>query len=377
MINDMSILELVLIHAPDIRIPYEVLCNTACVNKECNILTKRAWLFARPELFVKPDFELQSNGGLCRFCKDKPVYMSDFASCYDCSKQRMSLITATQAKKAYRLDDNDIDRLNSFKKEHRLHRCIMTLVDKNEAIEYAMLKHQGPDNIKKKPSKALLSRRAKLMEVFGKNEQDLVKEGVDRYMACVYDYTRNGKGGMRAVKCALAGWDAFEDLVSSGTYKELSHEAVEAVRRKLMSGSVAVNDAQCHLDCMLSRYHELSNALREVGLNMRSDSEMSRKYVAGDRNALSIHDTVKLAQQMHFLYTKTRYDDILRKGIIHIQREIRETYGLLPYKEMHDMMADERVLLREDAKRQAVREAKIKLGTIPDYMNEFMKNLKI
>ena len=370
-----SILDIVLFNADNVSIDPFVLCNTACVNKEALALSNRAWHFVSISThFVRPRHKAyDKDEGLCRFCKTGKIALGMFACCYNCSKSEMTLITATQAKKTLRLDDDDLNALNHHKSFHKLHRCIMTLVDKHEATMYALIKHKGPENVKKKPSKALLDRRQKLVSEFGLTDEQLKAQGIDRYLACVCQYLRNGKGGIRSVRMALDAWDAFEmRCTNKCKYRDIPGSEMLNTRTKTTSGFWTVDEAIQHLDDMVARRDVLVGELKKHGLILRSDSEMCRKFIAGSRDALDLDALVLLMRQMDFLHRQTRYPGMVYDETLAIKQRIRDFYGWLPKYEYDQVFKEEHADVIERAKRMAVLDFRKRHGYLPDFMAQFM-----
>lgn len=366
-----SVLEIALMNAKNIQIHPFTLCMVACVNKECNFLALKAWNENAVLPYKQPRYYAVHDK--CRFCVEKKIYMQAFACCYECSKTKLTLITATEAKKSFRLNDEDIAALLSFKKKHPVYKNVMTLVDEDDALHYALVKHKGPFNIRRKETNTLLKRRAKLLETFGKSEDDFKNTDFQMYMYCVHPFVKNGKGGISGVTKAIERWNAFNEQ----KFEELEYleraEVENAKRMYIMRESDLVAVAR-DLNGIAKRRRDLTVALRGYGLQLRSDSRLCQDYVqCGEANFmhLDLDGVVAVVRQMNFLYTKTNYESRMSKAVSEIKNDIREWHGWLPREEYEDTMQYEVAEACERIKRECV-QAYARKHPLPDYMQSLL-----
>lgn len=89
---------------------------------------------------------------------------------------------------------------------------------------------------------------------------------------------------------------------------------------------------------ILERTLELKNALKKVGLKVRSDSKLCNSYIQGtlDRDEWSLDDVVKMCIEMHWLHTKTNYKELLNKKLEETIDEEMDYYGNYNFNQIYN-----------------------------------------
>lgn len=138
----MDILDLVLINAKEIDC--ETVSNCARVSKEYNELTNKIW---HKVTFKLPHNLSRINDGNCRFC---PRYANTpFAVCRRCLK-RTSIISATEAKKRWFLNESDLLLLTVFHTHHVVFKKPIRLFYLPEVVKYALKKYTAKELYRRK-----------------------------------------------------------------------------------------------------------------------------------------------------------------------------------------------------------------------------------
>lgn len=229
-----DILEIVLLNASNHLLNPIVLCKTACLNKNFQALSKRIWDFidvAQYKPFVYGVYN-------CRFCQTKPADLKVFGCCRKCSHEYMNIITTTDAKKKYHLNDDDLGRIPCHVTIHKLYRNIIKLFDETEVALFSLYKFKPKPILKLKNS--MKEPRIKKVEATLNCTLDTIDR--KKYNYCIDGYVRNGRGGIKNVKSMLLLWDAFETLLQIVYIENLPEHEIDRVRDEFIYGHITSDE---------------------------------------------------------------------------------------------------------------------------------------
>lgn len=342
----------------------KTLLTLACVDKETNSIVSNIWKCSKPEfrnlIYVIPG---QDN---CKHCQNKKRSMTAFGCCMDCAYKHMKLITKTDVVKRYKLKENDIRRLTCHMKRNT-YGSYTHFYDLREVFEYALIAYSGPSKLPVKrcasENKALANRKKNLEELFRKLDIDNTT-GKSMHV-CTEQYLKNGKGGIRSVKAKIERYIQFED--ASITFKDIPN-GVELFE-DYMDSKITLSYLVERINGYRNRKNILIDALKAVGLSLRSDSSLCQQYI--ENGTGYVDDIVVTMRQMHFLYNKTNYPELMKNSIERYKQYISDI-GWIEHEEYRELIQMHIRDVQDDIKKQAVKTYIRNSKTIvPDYMLSF------
>jgi len=344
--------------------PVEI-CKLATLSKEINVLCSRIWNKASVEYFKETITKPKNNNG-CVSCTEKHLYIKNLSLCCKCFYNQF--VTRTECKKIYKLNDEHLTNLFSVEKYIAIYRTYAVYYKKTDIVNLALLHNKGPGFNDKKPSKALQKRLDMLQTLYDKMGIREEEMGSSKYLHCIFDYKKNGAGGIRKVKKALENWDRFENhIILNMDISNLSPEEINAIKLKFVHDEYDEVLTFEELGNISKRRFELKNALEKYNLQIRDDSELCKRYIT--YNELSISEVVKSVRIMNFLYKETNYKNIINNEIDDIRYDIRMAYGYLPEHVYKDIIRS----YIEPLKVRALKNWKRKNRNVevPDFMHEY------
>lgn len=114
-------------------------CNFVCKELHNLINEHDNW---NKYKFIKKDYDNEK----CNLCNLNNTIA--FGKCFNCLKD-ITFITATDVKKKWYLNDKDLLNLNVYIKYHNVYKKNIKLFDKNEILEYSLIKYNGMKNFNK------------------------------------------------------------------------------------------------------------------------------------------------------------------------------------------------------------------------------------
>jgi hypothetical protein len=284
-----------------------------------------------------------------------------FNTCKHCLKN-VSLITATDAKKIWFLNDEDLEDLNVLEKWNSRYRQHMRLFDKEEVKLKSLERNGPPKNLydkQNKPKPLISAAKAKRIASIATKYPDIPD---DMKQACMDDYINNGKGGLSTVKERVERWKEFDAYMSTLALEEkdlfLPHEIKNHQNEHTINGehgnvpqmmTVILNIKKKTND----RRKMLIAKLNERNLELRSDSKICRDYIEGYRN--DIDNVVNIMDEMAYYYNCTDYPAVMNRLVESFKERLRHTEGWLPEDEYQDILEDEIPRLSARAKKMARR----------------------
>lgn len=262
----------------------ETLCTCAQVSREHNAFVNTLWRNVNYRL--PSDFNKLVNDGTCRFC---PRWANTpFAVCRRCMKKTNEIITATDTKRHWYLDEKDLESLTVFKTYHVVYKKPIRLFYLPEVTKYALKKHTPKVLYSKKFKPTLsLSRMNRVKKL--KDHNILYDIDSPEYTLCLAKYINNGKGGIREVKTGLKRYAEFKMTVSSliedHTVPFLpSQSELDALHKQYVQGILNSEDLLEHLKYKAQEnkvQHErkelLQKTLHKAGLSGYCDLEMCQQ----------------------------------------------------------------------------------------------------
>jgi hypothetical protein len=364
----MDLLEIVLVNAE--RFHYTSLINCACVTKSHREIVKQIWK-DKVLSFEKPIY-LEHTGKKCRKCH-KNNADNVFATCYRCTSD-LSLITATDAKKLWYLNDDDLEDLNVHETFQRKYRQYIRLFALDEVRDFAIIKWNPwglwvKRNKKNTISKAMETRIKKV------DGMDLnLEKGGQKWTVCIEPFLKNGKGGVKGIKDRLCAFDEFLEIVSGiENRSSLSVNAFENVLCEYCDANK--EERPIIVDKMIrgiekavrmqQRRADLVERLKNVGLSLRADSKMCADYLNGYRD--DVETVVETMREMNWLFSNTSYANVMSNLIDQWKKDFRSDYGW--HSDFHEMLNDDMPQLSQRAKKFVVR--KIALSDLPSFMVKY------
>jgi hypothetical protein len=277
------------------------------VDKECNRLA------AEQEIFLKQNY-------------DKWLRARNQRSVYYIEKnKKIKTVSKTYAKKYYKLQDVDIDHIDTIPIYIYRNKCEFFF--ERELIGVALLKYRqdNHENLKifltKPIKKTFLKRNAQLDALYAKMDfgQDVI-DNVNR-LECITRFMANGSHGIRKIKHNIGEyrdfakhWDSIQDKNKINIYRNFEYFFKECCERGLEQTKVLIADEILSHDRKNERTRLLMSALNKAGLELRSDSSICAQYIRGD-NKKTLDQVVHTMAKMKFLFTCTRYGSVMRNAM--------------------------------------------------------------
>ena len=301
-----------------------------CINYE-------AWLLTKNGECLKDASPAQNQSKRCceLCCARRTLKINPFINQVRCASCYGDLITLTQARKDYKLKDEELCKLNHIKRYSFNYRRYVTLYWNSDVVELAMLKHRKTSYnsllmhlTQFIPSKAFLKRKEQLHTLLKK--LNLNSKSSEVGMQCVQEFLSGGAHGIRKLKVMFTAYPSLSaffkdlptDLVLPRTLEgyvleasvtspilaleELKGHAASAIHEKLAQEH---EERQCHL-----RLIELEQALAACNLQFRSDSDLCKGYVSGSTDK-SLDEIVRVMENMEFLHQHTEYKALMNHAL--------------------------------------------------------------
>lgn len=303
---------------------------------------------------------------LCSKCKTNISTCIDgfreITVCDDCKTKCVSL---TEARKTYKLTDDELSWLNYTEYYQRMYRKLITLYDLRDIRMLSFLKHGKikPDIVKRDGNKARDKREEQLSKTL---EQLSLTDNADiKSYSIVRRFLENGDQGVRKLKANLSKFVVFKEKLGDlyDTYKsELFDEYIE-------SGDIVIQNERSKGD----RRSALVAKLGEYNLTLRCDSRVCDNFINNNTggNIGDINEVVRIMREMDWFYTKTNYPRVYKYYLDDEYREakkiIRDSYGIIRDPDEYEEILDEYV----DRDRIS-RKAKLKILRIVKNVPEFV-----
>jgi len=265
----------------------------------------------------------------CEFCNENYTHVkypfTNKTVCYMCREHVQ--ICKTDAKKKYRLVDDDLTEVDYYKCPHAFYGTEVTYYSLKQVIAQSVCKHGAV------PKKRIGS-AAKELRILQVNK--LRKEfpyGLDN---SVDTYIKSGIGGIRTLKADFERFRTvfehvnascvpikFVDLDSIGDDFDVG---VYEARWKETCDEMKFEDRRQYIntgDRKFIRQHELEYRLGQHGVSYRLDSYLSQAYIDGT-SAKTLDEIVLTMLEMKYLYAETDYPVVIRNLYKKAYRDARE-----------------------------------------------------
>ena len=400
-----NILQLVLFNIQPSFFQVKDLVIIRCASKECKTIVHDYLTY----LFEK--YNKQSLLDQCgrevsdKVLQRKPTCTKCNATCskynpfimqHRCVNCYRNLITLTDAKKTYKLSDDDLVFLDYLSKYIQSYRKYSTLYWPPDVIGIAMLKHKQTtytslmDFLKKpKPtSKAYDSRCFQLEKAFKSFNENTQKQLYD--LPQTIEFRKNGSNGIKSLTKIFnvysdlkAYWDALDTLPlkSISFYLDLavSSKSLDDITSQIQTDITILKEEEQR---KRTRKSDLENALKLKNLSLRSDSKLCNDYINGI-DTHTIQELVVIMEEMQFLHNHTSYPNSisyeLNQAYNNAKYMIRDLYGYINNEEEYQEMLEGYVnknRITEHCKKRAVQEyAKHNdLQQVPSSLHRFLNN---
>ena len=315
----------------------------------------------------------------CTVCDQDAHVYDAFSQNPVCDLHETSCITLTDAKKTYKLCDDDLNPLNYRLKYMQAYRIYCTLYSLKDIKRVVTLRYGSINNVpKSKPrTGATKSKR-----------EDRIEELLDVYIPSEYhdifkeidvreEFLANGKGGITRIKQMLVKWSNHAaSLSNSGILNNTIDKQTMVDDFVSFCDIVNYNHGVIRAKLeQISRKSTLEAALSRHNLALRDDSEFCKAYIMGHVDNLQM--VVDTMMAMNFFYSQTNYNTIYttlcNEAYDDAREIIRYAYGYIrnhdEYIELlNDHVDKHQLSLR--AKRQALSSYK---NDIPDFVNRNME----
>jgi hypothetical protein len=346
-----------------------VLCCLSCVSKTIKEYADESWSKA---FFHKHRYVTEN--GQCRFCHQTSNTV--YGTCKRCL-QKMDLITATDAKKRWYLDEEDLRMLTTLSTYNKTYRTYMRLFDIREVEEKALVKYTSKGIYAKQHRSAISKAREKRITQITKLNLG-ISEGCLQWDLCLSDFLANGHGGIREVKKRTTRWKEFQEVLTE--YKdELSEYYSESEIHNIcviyVKGHEETNIhalIQIYIDTQKRKRERtilLTEKLKQYGLEFRKDSKICKNYIDAERDDLN--DVVLIMRQMDWLYKHTQYQGYMTRAVRRWQEEVRYLYGYLQQSEYEALLEMALPDLSEGAKIKAIQRYHNK-REVPEFLREYL-----
>lgn len=317
--------------------------------------------------FIKPVYI--SDNKKCKQSNCNKNADTDFGYCTKCMKVNMKLITATEAKKTWKLKDEDLDKLNVYSEYKRHYRVTMRLFDTKEVAMSALVRYgfkswQTPKLMKMTAKE----KRTQQLHNLGLNPNDEI------WKSCCMTFLKNGQGGIKGVQKLIHKYNNFMNAYMSIDDDDKQLIDMTSLRHDFVHYETT-NDPLAYIKAILlvhknkrERESNLRKALQEVGLDLRHDSRTCAEYIQG-RSSKTLDQVIEIMQEMDYLYNYTPYEQIMNRLMKQVYENIRYLYGLLPRDEYKELIKEERHEASDRAKYMSVRGIK----NLPSYMLKYRR----
>jgi len=284
------------------------------------------------------------NNKNCIICDNNKKKIIAFGTCNNCLKYQF-LISATDAKKRWYLNDTDLLQLNVCNKTN-MYKTNIRLFNKTDLFEYALFKYNGSKNLKIFIDNKIIKSN-KLKETKLKNI--LIKENI-----------KNIRKEFLISKLIENNLEIDDDLTTCNQYINNERDDIVNIITILQEYKKIKNNK-------LDRKNKLTIKLHENGLELRNDSRVCDDYINGIRN--NMDEVITIMLEMNFFIKKTQYKNIMNNLINDYKKTIRENYGFLEYDEYQELIDDQIHKLSDKAKKIAIKNQK----NIPEYCKKYLK----
>lgn len=339
---------------------------------KCELLSKNIQKLVRDigwkkVCFIPPTYESEK----CTVCHTTKRTINPFGYCSNCVDVN-KYITATDAKKLWYLTDDDLEQLTTHTKWNNHYRKYIRLFMTSDVIHLSIAKHRGCYVIYQKRNKKNEVSAAK-----NKRQQQLEKLKLDtdpnskKWRLCIEEFLKNGKGGIKSVRQKLERYDTYCDILK----KRYDEREISILKQYIEQ---CLDDTTINIEEFIATKHEyhdekkkrrtvLVERLKEHGLSLRSDSKLCDQYLEMERNDLDY--IVETMREMNFLFNNTNYSNIMTNLVDDLKKDIRNSYGWLPYEEFSQMIEEEIPDISRRAKIKALRS--IPNDRIPEFMHKY------
>lgn len=284
------------------------------------------------------------------------------------------MITLTESRKRYKLDDDDLKHLNYCTKYMYAYKNYMTLYRLTDIIGIAMWKHMCftyaelmafLDSKKRTINKTAALRQKQLEGAFTKLKmtRDQINELQD--LSYTREFSMNGGIGIRRLTKLFEIYFTWKDIFEQrmkDSGEQASAYVTILVEQGLQAAMVELDIVCLRFTQKINRRKELIRELNLRGLQLRNDSRLCQEYIDGtsNRNASEI---AEIMENMQFFHQHTNYAKLLRNQLdheyAHAKQEIRELYGYISDEDEYQEALDELVnrdVISERVQAKALRE---------------------
>ena len=314
--------------------------------------------------------------------------------CYICYPK---YITLTDAKKIYKLKEQDLNKIDHTRIYIGTYRIYATLYQKTDIYSLCMLKYGRYEPIRKERG---LAREKRLQKFYSLYDKYIIDNNYNKYICDIFEeFIRNGNGGFRNLETNMKKWPEYISFMKSNNptfqiksyftlYKKYILESckldeiqtninkrkeyVDTLTEYNINHQTKINYIETDDNKLMTivRKHDLEKALGLYGIKIHIYSVVCDEYINGSEDAYDFEKTVNIMRTMKFLYTETTYDaiytDMLNAEYQNAKEQIFEEYGYIRNSNEYDNLLYyyvDKQEISQTAKHRAVHGFK----NLPDY----------
>jgi hypothetical protein len=340
------------------------------------------WLASQPDGREVTAPSIKSKKHPCVKCDStKGIKHNPFTDQDVCPLHFGELITLTQARKEYKLTDEDLKALNHLSKWVLTYRQYITLFYKRDVVGLAMLKHHKATHhdlraflTAPKPNKSRDLRVAQLDKCLAKITDDITFRHELNSLPITQEFIQKGHYGIRQIERAFNAYRAVKQshaTYASNTIHPINHYIAMSATDPLNTVMTTMqNDYETtkriekekreHELACEQRRSELLAALQAKGLQLRQDSQLCHNYIQG-RCDKTLDEVVIVMENMKFLHTYTDYQHLMKQALRHAydlaKDYVYDMHGYVEDPDEYDLLVEEQVdveAIRADCQTRAV-----------------------
>lgn len=304
----------------------------------------------------------KDNTELCSKCNINTAKSIDgFRKTVVCDDCKTKCVSLTEARRVYKLTDDELSWINYTEYYQRMYRKLITLYDLRDIRMLSFLKHGKiqPDIVKREGNKARDKREAQLLKTLEQlhlsTDTDIKSYGIVRR------FLENGDEGVRKLKSNLSKFIEFKEKMGD-LYDRYKSDMFDDYIR---SGDIIIQNEKAKAD----RKSALIAKLSEYNLVLRNDSRVCNRFI--ESNIGDINEVVRIMREMNWFYTKTNYPRVykyyLDESYSRAKEIIRDSYGII-----RDPDEYEEILYEYVDRDRISRKAKLEILRIVKNVPEFV-----
>ena len=287
-------------------------------------------------------------------------------------------ISFTDSKKKYKLNDEELSKLDMYETVHRKYRHTIRFYRECDVRAMSLVKFNGapPSAARGGTNKAREKREQQLAKLLG-DPRFVGLSSVYKSLPVTNGFLQSGSVGIRKLTSCFGqhptmvgflrglGLDDKEISMYVDKHLEAFVDDLETTQRNIERTVEASRQRD-------ARKNALAAALETCGLSLRKDSRLCETWI--DTGFGNMSEIVLIMRQMDFLHANTEYPKIMRRMLNEAYEEskqwIREIHGFIRDPDAYQELLDEDVdrdAISAAAKQKAINMFKKKRGSLPEW----------